>query len=497
VTDLEADEGPPRRLIAGAVGPERVAYRKDRDEPRWFEPLHVRAPSRSRDMMADLVVAGADVVVAPTWLTHRRALLPVGETRRAEAWTVAAIRLAREAVESGLERRERRSEEAAAVAERARDGRDAQGDALPDVDRAVARDAAARAEEAASVAGARGAGVAGGALTVDVPRHPTFVAGAPPADVPRHPVLVAGVLPALDVAPEQGVGRLLPRDVASERDARAQAGLLAEAGADLILVEGNPSIAQARVAVNAAVEAGLPVWVAQPVAGARVPTLPSGESVEAWAEAMTHAGASVLLLAPAPGAGLPDAFAALQAAGVVAAVSGALPAFAGATDADRVGAASIRWLEAGAWHLGIADGATPERMGAMRAALDAIDAHRLGARAATHARWAEHVGAAARRAPGGRAAWVGGRGPASVPLPAGFHWAVVAEDAVGSLPAGELRLVIATTAAPLDLLSASLEPGGVLLAISADPAALAPAGLRILELSVLGERTAILARRDP
>ena len=62
----------------------------------------------ARERLAAQLTAGADVVVAPTWLTHRRALLPVGETRQARAWTAAAVRVAREAIEIGLERAGRR-----------------------------------------------------------------------------------------------------------------------------------------------------------------------------------------------------------------------------------------------------------------------------------------------------------------------------------------------------------------------------------------------------
>ena len=98
-----------------------------------------------------------------------------------------------------------------------------------------------------------------------------------PVAVPRHPVLVAGVLPALDLAPETGVGRLLPRDVASERDARTQVGMLAEAGADVLLVEGDPGVEQARVAVDAAMETGLPVWIV-PVSYTHL-TLPTSDLV--------------------------------------------------------------------------------------------------------------------------------------------------------------------------------------------------------------------------
>ena len=52
------------------------------------------------------MAAGADIVLAPTFLTHRRALLPIGESRRAREWTEAAVRLTREAVEVGLGMRE-------------------------------------------------------------------------------------------------------------------------------------------------------------------------------------------------------------------------------------------------------------------------------------------------------------------------------------------------------------------------------------------------------
>jgi len=55
--------------------------------------------------MADQVAAGATVLLAPTWLTHRRALVSVGETRRARDWTSRAASVARQAAEIGGERR--------------------------------------------------------------------------------------------------------------------------------------------------------------------------------------------------------------------------------------------------------------------------------------------------------------------------------------------------------------------------------------------------------
>ena len=93
-------------LLAGSVGPERVPSRRDPEQTDWYLPLHVRDAQAARERLAGQVTVGADAVVAPTWLTHRRALLPLGETRRAGAWTAAAVRTAREAVEIGLERRQ-------------------------------------------------------------------------------------------------------------------------------------------------------------------------------------------------------------------------------------------------------------------------------------------------------------------------------------------------------------------------------------------------------
>jgi hypothetical protein len=93
------------RLIAGAPGADRMRLGRPASHPRWFEPHHVRDRPAVRAEMAGQVAAGADVLVAPTWLTHRRALLPIGETRRAREWTLAAIEVAREAIDAGLERR--------------------------------------------------------------------------------------------------------------------------------------------------------------------------------------------------------------------------------------------------------------------------------------------------------------------------------------------------------------------------------------------------------
>lgn len=105
-TDPDDDTDAPARLLAGAPSPDRRRFPKTGSSPRWFEPDHVQDPSRVRSELADQIAAGADVVLAPTFLTHRRALLPVGESRRAREWTNAAVRVAREAIEEGLGKRE-------------------------------------------------------------------------------------------------------------------------------------------------------------------------------------------------------------------------------------------------------------------------------------------------------------------------------------------------------------------------------------------------------
>jgi hypothetical protein len=335
-------------------------------------------------------------------------------------------------------------------------------------------------------------------------------------------VLVAGVLPFLGGVEEAESGKLAPRDAGVERDLRAAAGLIAETEADLLLVDGGPSVAGARAAADVAVETGLAVWMSVPVSGGPVPRLTSGETVEAWATSMIHAGVTGFLLMPTNGTDVPGALERLRAAGVPAEQTGVLPVGdhvarvptrasepqpsradratdRGAGDADEpagspLGIAATRWLEGGAWHLGIGDGATPDRLAALRSAMDAVDGAWLVARAAARERWAALVGEAARRAPGGRAAWIGDRDP-DVPLPAGFAWTVVPVAAADALPAGELRLVIAAGSFSVDRLATLLEPGGILLARETDPLAVSTAGLRLLD--VVERPPAILARRDP
>jgi hypothetical protein len=168
------------------------------EDADWYQPLHVRDAAAARDRIAAQIAAGADVVIAPTWLTHRRALLPLAETRRAAAWTEAAVQVARDAVEVGLERRE-----------------EALSNAPPD----------------------------------DIRRG-------------RPQPMVAATLPALDDEPEPDGGRLLPSEAATQRDYRDQAGVLADTEPDLLLVEGQRTEDGARTAITEAIGTGLHVWAA-------------------------------------------------------------------------------------------------------------------------------------------------------------------------------------------------------------------------------------------
>jgi hypothetical protein len=382
-------------LLAGSVGPERLPVRQDPREPRWFEPLHVRDARRARDRMANQVAAGADVIVAPTWQTHRRALVPVGETRQARAWTSAAVRVAREAVEVGLERRAEGAGEG--------DGRDADAE----------HDVGAPGVEARPGAAAPGAEVPPGAGA------PGAQAPTPPP-LPRPVPLVAASLPALDEISEPGVGRLLPRQAAGERDYRAQAGVLADQEPDVLLVEGQTTITELRMATDAAAGTGLPVWVA-----VAVPDL-GADDLDQVVDALGDLEVAGLLLWGRPG---PDII--------------ELPTTWGGLvhgEAD-----SEAWLDAGALLLGMLDGATPDRLSAIRAVIDQRERATVEAAQRVDDAWDEHVRRAAAMAQGGAALWIHGPEeavPAPGELPTGFTWLVVNDQEAYQVPEGRSRLIV-------------------------------------------------------
>ncbi len=382
------------RLIAGTSGDERTPATHPGSGTDWHLPAHLRDPRGVRTRQAAQVAAGADVLMAQTMLTHRRALARVGEARRAREATLAAVTVARSAIEEGLEGRGRRQAEA-------EQGEDDGDDAA---DRGTAE-----ADAAAALAPL-------------------------PEDLP---VLIAGVLPAIGDDP--GSGRLGSIGAALARDAHDAADLLAEAGIDLILVEAPSDHREAAVAASAAASTGLPVWAEVPV-GTGDPTRLI-EPVVAWLEALAPARPGTILFRLAVPDGdrpqepwLEDIGAPFGAmfAGIALGDTGAEDSLVGAAD---------RWLTAGAAAIGISDGADPASIAVIRRA---IERHRRSigaARESQRAPWRDWIAAGAKRAPAGAALWLGSVDRDA--LPAGFAWTVADPNEVTHMPDGAYRLIVA------------------------------------------------------
>lgn len=388
-----------RLLLAGSVGPERIPARPDPHYADWYLPLHLRDQSAARGRIAAQIAAGADVVVAPTWLTHRRALLPLGETRRAAPWTAAAVHLGREALELGLERREELS--------------------APDA--------------------------------VQAKDRPT--------------PLLAATLPGLDDGTLPGEGRLPPHEAATERDYREQAGVLADAEPDLILVEGQSNEPETRVAMAEAAATGLPTWLA--LSHSALATC----DLEEWLES-SHACGVTRLLVPGP------------AAERTAAADGPVPWGTLEADPASVG----EWLDHGAGAVARLDGASTNAVTTLRAALDEYERPLVEAAGAAEGRWQRAVEQAAAVAPGGAALWLG-TAP-SWTLPDGFDWLVVGPSEARHLPRGHYRLVVDSTGEGSDL-ALTLERSGVLVERT-----LRPRPLRCLTLDDTAQPPIATYRRE-
>lgn len=421
----------PCLLLAGSHGAERLPARPDGTE-RWFEPLHVRDASGARGRLSAQVLAGADVIVAPTWLTHRRALLAVGETRQVRAWTAAAVRVGRDAVEEGLEGRER-----------------ARADAVDD----------------------------------DAEGRPTGRA------VPRPRPRLAAVLPALDDGPELDTGRLLPREAASERDYADQAGALADASPDLLLVEGQRSAQTLRIAVAAAVGTGLPVWLALSAfdAGDVGP-----EALLELVRELAEGGMLERVLWPAWARDLGT-----QVAAGGGLVQGMVQA-TGRDEATTLRDQAAAWLERDVRTIGLLEGAVPDRLAPIRAALDEVERDELVRWARREDRWWSHVRRAAAMAPGGPALWLGPPRLASVRderLPEGFDWLAPERSEVPGLPKGRFRLIVDGLGWTAPHLESLLEQGGV-AAIGGATNVAEAAHLRLLVRDDSGPPLVIVRRED-
>jgi hypothetical protein len=404
--------------MAGAPARDRRAFPRPGSVPHWFEPFHVRQPAVARGELASQVVAGADIVMAPAWLTHRRALESVGESRRAREWTLAAVRLAREAAESGLERRE-------------------------------------------------------GGTT---------------------PVLVAGPLPDVAARPETAAGRLLPATVSAERDAHDQAGILADAEVDLVLVERRPTLEAARIATETAASTGRPVWTVIALADATgEPPLAERLTI------LTGSGAVGILIESQPGA---DARAVAPLAEAASAPE--IPLLGLIADLPPLGSpeALDDWLRAGVQVLGLAAGADPSALRPLAEARDRLSTAEREQQDTEVASLEAWVNTAVERAPGGRALWLG---PMIVPPPPGFEWTIIedAESPLASLPDQAFRLAVVLAAPEPSAVARLVERGGIVAIQAAADAAtdvvarLGSAGLRVQEVgSAPDGRARIICRRE-
>ncbi len=245
------------------------------------------------------------------------------------------------------------------------------------------------------------------------------------------------------------------RDVALEEH-RVHVGLLADAGVDVVRIEGMTTIRESDAATEAASETGLETWC-----GVRLDesgqALESGERLQAWLEAVVRWRPAALLVQSPRAEATQEAIAAILAAG--GSVPGAV--LDGPLDEERVGD-----LHRGGMRL-VAPGSdgSPERIaslrGVARTAADALATRREEEHAALVA-W---IGEGARRAVSGRAAWLGDAAPER--LPDGFAWDRIALADVGVMPVERYRLAVLPSREPgaiaLSRVVAALDRGGWLL----------------------------------
>ncbi len=97
VDRLEADQRP--LLLDGATGTELNRRGVDTSLPLWSAAALLRAPDVLRQIHADYVAAGAEVITANTFRTHARNLLPAGMAHRAAELTRQAVEIARDAAD--------------------------------------------------------------------------------------------------------------------------------------------------------------------------------------------------------------------------------------------------------------------------------------------------------------------------------------------------------------------------------------------------------------
>jgi S-methylmethionine-dependent homocysteine/selenocysteine methylase len=184
-----------------------------------------------------------------------------------------------------------------------------------------------------------------------------------------------GVFVAGSMAPVEDCYRpeLRPSRAVAFREHRQLARALAEAGCDLLLVETVAAADEGMAAVEAAVETGLPVWVAaMAMADGR---MRSGDDLAAFFRTARASGAAAALINCVPIAGIDAGLPAVSSCGLpfgayahmgdVDARSGwpATPVLSAAAYAAH----AARWLRDGATILGGCCGTTPAHIAALAA----------------------------------------------------------------------------------------------------------------------------------
>jgi S-methylmethionine-dependent homocysteine/selenocysteine methylase len=273
------------------MGTELQRRGADTGLPLWSARALVEAPDLVREIHREEVEAGAEVLTANTFRTHRRTLGKGGLSERSAEVSAGAVRLARE------------------------------------------------------VAGSLGRSV--------------FVAGS--------------------IAPLEDCYRpdLVPEDAALEREHREQAGSLAAAGADLLLLETHNTIRELLAAARAARATGLPVVASMVTDGHG--RLLSGETIDDAVRALAPLEPDAIGINCVPARKLAGDLGALAAAapGVPLAAYGnlGLPAddrgwaFTEEVSPEEYGSLATGWLDLGIRLVGGCCGTTPAHTTAVRYAI--------------------------------------------------------------------------------------------------------------------------------
>jgi S-methylmethionine-dependent homocysteine/selenocysteine methylase len=252
-------------LLDGALGTELELRGAKCTLPLWTAETILESPEQVRAVHRAYVEAGAHVITAATFRTTRWVLSKVGMAERAGELTRLAVEIARGAkTPSPNPFASLRSSTGPVNGE---GGSDAEAPLYPPISAAEM----------------------GGDLKQTPPNPPAEARG-------NAHVLVAGSLAPLEdcFQPE-----LAPGDLVLRAEHRHNAQMLADAGVDIILVETQNSLREARIATHFARQTHIPVWTSFIVKSAT--ELLNGDSLrEATREVVKHGAAAVLINCTSP-----------------------------------------------------------------------------------------------------------------------------------------------------------------------------------------------------